>query len=73
MLFYIDMKTQKIHTKKCLQLIRYLDLPLALRTKLRFYLSLGLHKNLESAVLKAINKGYINASADSCCCNLVEW
>lgn len=73
MLFFIDTKTHKIHRNKCSQLRKHLDIPPIFRTKYKFYINLGLHKNLESAVLMGISQGYINAKGSSCCCTFIDW
>lgn len=71
--YFIDSKTHKIHLEECSKLRKFLDIPPIFRTKFKFYVNLGFHKNLESAVLMGISRGYINAKGSSCCCTFIDW
>jgi len=71
--FFINTKTQEIHSAKCSILPKQLGISLAFYADSKFYINLGFHKNLESVIMSGISRGYINARSSSCCCTSISW
>lgn len=71
--FFINTKTQKIHSANCSTLPKKLGISSVFYTDFKLYINLGFHRNLESVIMMGISKGYINTRCSSCCCASIDW